>query len=328
MSLILSGTDGLSDVDGSAATPAIRGTDANTGIFFPAADTIAFSEGGVESMRISSAGFVGIGDTNPSNLLTVAGTGSDHQLFVRNTGTAASDDAIIQISTSSTSTTSTISGLYFGDGDSSSIGRLNYNHSDNSMAFFTNSAERMRITSSGNVGIGVNSPVAPLDVISGTARIFFSNQSTTAFVSAVNTTNTAYAPLAINGSETIFKTGDAERGRFTSVGVLNLENSTTKGPYLRGASIAVASQGTIDITVNEAGGCVVCVYNTGSGSGGVFWVNYSSTVIKIEGDGDVTDTGSIFAVYKSASSHLTTFKNKTAVTGTFAIAVYSAKAQQ
>ena len=53
MTLILSGTDGLSDVDGSAATPAIRGTDANTGIFFPAADTIAFSEGGVESMRLT-----------------------------------------------------------------------------------------------------------------------------------------------------------------------------------------------------------------------------------------------------------------------------------
>ena len=56
MTLILSGTNGLSDVDGSAATPAIRGTDANTGIFFPAADTIAFSEGGVESMRLDSSG--------------------------------------------------------------------------------------------------------------------------------------------------------------------------------------------------------------------------------------------------------------------------------
>ena len=55
MTLILSGTNGLSDVDGSAATPAIRGTDANTGIFFPAADTIAFSEGGVESMRLDSS---------------------------------------------------------------------------------------------------------------------------------------------------------------------------------------------------------------------------------------------------------------------------------
>jgi hypothetical protein len=66
MTLILSGTDGLSDVDGSAATPAIRGTDANTGIFFPAADTIAFAEGGVESMRIDSSGNVGIGTVSPS----------------------------------------------------------------------------------------------------------------------------------------------------------------------------------------------------------------------------------------------------------------------
>jgi hypothetical protein len=63
MSLILSGTDGLSDVDGSAATPAIRGTDANTGIFFPAADAIAFSGGGVESMRIDANRNVGIGTT-------------------------------------------------------------------------------------------------------------------------------------------------------------------------------------------------------------------------------------------------------------------------
>jgi hypothetical protein len=63
MSLILSGTDGLSDVDGSAATPAIRGTDANTGIFFPAADTIAFAEGGAEVARFDSSGNLGLGVT-------------------------------------------------------------------------------------------------------------------------------------------------------------------------------------------------------------------------------------------------------------------------
>ena len=72
MSLILSGTDGLSDVDGSAATPAIRGTDANTGIFFPAADTIGFAEGGVEAMRLNSAGnlqtlgTISVGNATPS----------------------------------------------------------------------------------------------------------------------------------------------------------------------------------------------------------------------------------------------------------------------
>ena len=56
MSLILSGTDGLSDVDGSAATPAIRGTDANTGIFFPGADRIGFSEGGVQVGEFDASG--------------------------------------------------------------------------------------------------------------------------------------------------------------------------------------------------------------------------------------------------------------------------------
>jgi hypothetical protein len=63
MSLVLDGTNGLSEVDGSAATPAIRGTDTNTGIFFPAADTIAFAEGGVESMRLDSSGNLGLGVT-------------------------------------------------------------------------------------------------------------------------------------------------------------------------------------------------------------------------------------------------------------------------
>jgi hypothetical protein len=47
---------------GAVGTPSITTTgDTNTGIFFPAADTIAFSEGGVESMRIDSSGNVGIG---------------------------------------------------------------------------------------------------------------------------------------------------------------------------------------------------------------------------------------------------------------------------
>jgi hypothetical protein len=47
---------------GTAAAPAITTSgDTNTGIFFPAADTIAFTEGGVERMRIDSAGNLGLG---------------------------------------------------------------------------------------------------------------------------------------------------------------------------------------------------------------------------------------------------------------------------
>jgi hypothetical protein len=51
-------------VAGTAALPAITTTgDTNTGIFFPAADTIAFSEGGSESMRIDSSGNLLVGTT-------------------------------------------------------------------------------------------------------------------------------------------------------------------------------------------------------------------------------------------------------------------------
>jgi hypothetical protein len=49
---------------GSAGAPAITTSgDTNTGIFFPAADTIAFSEGGVESMRLNASGNLGLGAT-------------------------------------------------------------------------------------------------------------------------------------------------------------------------------------------------------------------------------------------------------------------------
>jgi hypothetical protein len=84
MTLILSGTDGLSDVDGTAATPALRGTDANTGIFFPAADTIAFAEGGAEVARFDSSGNLGIGTSSPQSLLDV--TGNDPTIRLTDNG--------------------------------------------------------------------------------------------------------------------------------------------------------------------------------------------------------------------------------------------------
>ncbi len=56
MSLILDGSVGVYDVDGSAATPAIRGTDTNTGIYFPGADRIGFSEGGTQVGEFDASG--------------------------------------------------------------------------------------------------------------------------------------------------------------------------------------------------------------------------------------------------------------------------------
>jgi hypothetical protein len=85
--------------DGSATTPSITNDgDTNTGIFFPAADTIAFAEGGAEVARFDSAGNFGIGGaaTNEggyARVLQVTGsteaalelkTGSDYSYVAQN----------------------------------------------------------------------------------------------------------------------------------------------------------------------------------------------------------------------------------------------------
>jgi len=83
MSLILDGTNGVSDIDGTATTPAIRGTDANTGIFFPVADTIAFSEGGAEVARFDALGNLGIGTAIPLTKLHVDSSSTTYSANIR-----------------------------------------------------------------------------------------------------------------------------------------------------------------------------------------------------------------------------------------------------
>jgi hypothetical protein len=143
MTLILSGTDGLSDVDGSAATPAIRGTDANTGIFFPAADTIAFAEGGVEAMRIDSSGNVGIGTSSPSSPLNVVSATSSLAIAVNGRSSDNLGAMYFYANNGSTQhSTITASATEF---------RLSSVPAAAVQTFYTNGAERMRLTSDGNL---------------------------------------------------------------------------------------------------------------------------------------------------------------------------------
>jgi len=105
---------------GTVSLPSITTSgDTNTGIFFPAADTIAFTEGGTEAMRITSAGNVGIGTSSPNYLLSVQANS-----------------------------------VQMGMSPQSGIGYLG-NYSNAPIGFVVNNSEKMRLDTSGNLGLGV-----------------------------------------------------------------------------------------------------------------------------------------------------------------------------
>jgi hypothetical protein len=72
--------------DGSVSAPSITNIgDTNTGIFFPAEDTIAFSEGGVEAMRLDSSGRVIVPQQPSFWAYTTTSTGSGNVIVFPST---------------------------------------------------------------------------------------------------------------------------------------------------------------------------------------------------------------------------------------------------
>lgn len=64
----------LGYINDTSAVPAFSwGDDSNTGIYHPSADTIAFTNNGLESVRIASTGSMGIGTTSITNRVTIGG---------------------------------------------------------------------------------------------------------------------------------------------------------------------------------------------------------------------------------------------------------------
>jgi hypothetical protein len=140
---------------GTALLPAITTSgDTNTGIFFPAADTIAFTEGGVESMRIDSSGNVGIGTSSPTYKLVVANAGAQGIEF-------------------NIASTTTLNEFLSYNRSTSAFNSLQYRALDH--RFFYSNVEAMRIDSSGNVGIGTSSPATKLDIQGGNIRLYDGN---------------------------------------------------------------------------------------------------------------------------------------------------------
>jgi hypothetical protein len=161
--------------------------DTNTGMYHPGADKLGLVTAGVERVSVLANGNVGIGTTNPQGKLQIYCNGNDAdygiltiqntQLFGFNTGAGIT------------------SGLSFrsqwaGDNiyPAATMGQINCvkessaNYGDSFLSFHTRYtadrnaggvgvlSEKLRITSTGNVGIGTTNPSDKLDVM-GNARI-------------------------------------------------------------------------------------------------------------------------------------------------------------
>jgi len=226
MSLILSGTDGLSDVDGSAATPAIRGTDANTGIFFPAADTIAFAEGGAEVARFDSAGNFGLGVT-PS----AWGTSFKVLQFANAASIGSSNDPTLQITQNGFyngtnwiySTTAPVSNYYQSAG--THVWRNAPSGTAGNAITFT---QAMTLDASGNLGVGTTSPASKLNVADTSTNCTVTVTNSASNFQVQSNANDGYFNL--NGSgNIIFRSGTpsvTERARIDSSGNLLVGTTT------------------------------------------------------------------------------------------------------
>jgi hypothetical protein len=246
---------------GSAAAPTITATgDTNTGIFFPAADTVAASTGGTERMRIDSSGNVGIGTTSPNSnsfakALTVNGaTSAGYEVNVAGTSIG-----------------------YFG-GDTGQI----YARTTGALplTFGTNSTERMRIDSSGNVGIGTSSPTGKLDV-AGSVGTFRVETNGDAIAFTKNGTNFISAKGGSSAS-LIFETGGAtERARIDSSG--NFFIACTSSPSSATTGTAVVSN-QIRNSVGSTANTSQIVFNNPNGIVGTINTNGSATAYNTSSD--------------------------------------------
>lgn len=190
---------------GSAAAPAITTSgDTNNGIFFPAADVTAITTAGSERLRIDSSGNVGIGTSSPSVKLEI------------NRGSAGS----IATFTDGVSTN-------FNFSTSGTVGTFGTDAGSTSLALKTTGTERLRIDSSGNVGIGTSSPSSKLEVYDATSAVARVTAGTEIF--EIRNTGSEVRLAVVSADPMTFRTSNVEAMRIDSSGNLLIGGTTSYG---------------------------------------------------------------------------------------------------
>ena len=99
MPVIINGSTGISGVDGSAGTPALQGTDTNTGITYPAANAVGVSTDGVERVRVTTTGLQYNGSTSGSvTIAAPAVAGTNTLTLPASTGTVSTTGFAVAMS--------------------------------------------------------------------------------------------------------------------------------------------------------------------------------------------------------------------------------------
>jgi hypothetical protein len=269
---------------GSASAPSITANgDTNTGIFFPAADTIAFAEGGAEIARFDSAGNFGIGTATPATPLHVYKTSGTSSIRVAS-GSGTGEVASLQFyGTDAGSAAQIYSQIVTGVTTNTAGSEAGYIGFETVNAGST--TEKMRLTSSGNLGIGTSSPAAVgnYTVLQLTGRstsqgglIRLETSDGTSGVMRIYAGSTEGVISVESNDPLIFNTNATERARIDSSGNLLVGTTTARSKLVvEGGQLSVGSTGStsqgIYLYINNALSDNSYLSRGSAGSGTTTW---------------------------------------------------------
>jgi hypothetical protein len=224
MAIEINGDTGISGVNGSATTPAIQGTDTNTGISF-GTDTVNLVTGGSNRATVDSNGDfsvntdslfvdasadrVGIGLSNPSAPLDIQANSGAEAVYIR----AHSSPEVGQMLFRNNANSSTFFRISAESGGTelNAIGSAY-------LTAVTNGTERMRITSDGRVGVNATNFANGrlITESDGSAVTPFVVRDTASGTGSVNSvgffrSTTQVGSIALTGSATAYNTSSDYR---------------------------------------------------------------------------------------------------------------------